>query len=112
MFSRNVRIAVIVHSCFLFIDCGLLSHPTNGWVTLAEKTSEGQVAVYTCILGFTLSDVTLATRTCLSTGEWRLTAPQCIVGELQYYKNLTLVSETDRQICPDGHKLALRGSAE
>ena len=89
MFSNNLRKVVKVHSCFPFIDCGLLSHPTNGWVTLAEKTSERQVAVYTCILGFTLSDVTLATRTCLSTGEWSLTAPQCIVGELQYYTNLT-----------------------
>ena len=89
MFSYNESTAVQVLLCFLFIDCGSLSHPINGWVTLAEKTSDGQVAVYTCTLGFTLSDVTLATRTCLSTGEWSLTAPQCIVGELQYYKNLS-----------------------
>ena len=65
-------------------DCGSLSNPTNGIVTLPEKTSEGQIAVYKCNVGFTLSDMTLAIRTCLSTGDWSMAAPECIVGEFEF----------------------------
>ena len=78
--SQKHNVVFIFTFWHFYKDCGLLTSPTNGKVTLPEVTSEGQTAVYSCNVGFALNDVTKEIRECLSTGEWSLSAPLCVVG--------------------------------
>lgn len=59
-------------------DCGGLPAPTNGEIVLPSVYSAGQIAVYSCDRGFSLTGP--STRTCLSSGLWNGTAPQCAEG--------------------------------
>ena len=65
-------------------DCGPLADPVHGSVTLPPVTSEGQIAVYSCDLNYALDlfDLSLAIRTCSSTGQWNGTAPKCTEGKV------------------------------
>lgn len=55
-------------------DCGPLSDPSNGDVSLGG-TTEGEVANYSCEGGFVL--VGAQSRTCQPDGQWSGTAPNC-----------------------------------
>ena len=55
-------------------DCGSLTDPANGSVTLTAGTS-GQTATYSCNTGYIL--VGDSTRTCQATGKWSGSAPTC-----------------------------------
>ena len=57
------------------VDCGTLTDPANGWVTLTVGTSLGQVATYNCNTGYNL--VGDSTRTCQAEGNWSGSAPTC-----------------------------------
>ena len=61
------------------VDCGNLSDPVNGTVTLTG-TVEGSIANYTCNEGF-LPDGPMV-RMCGSDGMWSAEAPEC-EGELE-----------------------------
>ena len=57
-------------------DCGGLSDPTNGQVTVNPNTLENSTATYSCDIGYDL--VGAETRTCQSkTGMWDGTEPTC-----------------------------------
>ena len=77
-------VCVILHS--LAIDCGLLSNPVNGVVSLGS-TAVGSVAAYQCNTGFTLSGDSL--RQCQDVngvGVWSGAAPICIGISLHMQK--------------------------
>ena len=57
------------------VDCGNLTHPANGQVTLTAGTTVGQIATYSCDTGYNL--VGDSTRTCQATGNWSGSAPTC-----------------------------------
>ena len=58
-----------VMNCIL-VDCGELSHPTNGQVTILRF-----IATYKCDLGYTL--VGDDSQTCLINGAWSDSPPLC-----------------------------------
>ena len=67
-----------LHFIFLILivaDCGNLTDPANGQVTLTAGTTFGQTATYSCNTGYNL--VENSTRTCQDTGEWSESAPTC-----------------------------------
>ena len=55
-------------------DCGNLSAPANGGISL-NSTLKGSVATYFCSLGFMLSSD--GQRVCQSNSTWSGTAPTC-----------------------------------
>ena len=57
------------------VDCGNLTDPANGQVTLTAGTTFGLTATYRCNTGYTL--VGDSTRTCQVTGNWSGSAPTC-----------------------------------
>ena len=57
------------------VDCGSLTDPGNGSVTLTVGTTSGQTATYSCNTGYNL--VGDSTRTCQATGNWSGSAPTC-----------------------------------
>ena len=59
---------------FTVVDCGRLSDPTNGDVSLRTTTFNSRAA-YSCNNGFLLVGQT--TRVCQSNGEWSGKAPVC-----------------------------------
>ncbi|XP_053405168.1 CUB and sushi domain-containing protein 1-like [Mercenaria mercenaria] len=56
------------------VDCGLLTSPENGIVTVSGLTYLN-IATYSCLTGFTLTGS--ATRICMSDGNWNSSAPSC-----------------------------------
>ena len=67
-----------LHDIFLIltaVDCGDLSDPANGSVTLTTGTTLGQTATYSCNTGYGL--VGDSTRTCQATGNWSGSEPTC-----------------------------------
>ena len=56
------------------VDCGNLTDPVNGQVTLTGTTF-GQTATYSCNTGYNL--VGDSNRTCQATGNWSGSAPTC-----------------------------------
>ena len=66
-----------LHNIFLIltVDCGTLTDPDNGWVTLTAGTTLGQTATYSCNTGYNLEGN--RTRTCQATGNWSESAPTC-----------------------------------
>ena len=58
------------------IDCGSLTNPVNGRVSLVEGTSFGDTAAYSCREGYSLSGT--ASRSCGADGQWSPSpAPTC-----------------------------------
>ena len=57
------------------MNCGSLSDPANGQVTLTTGKSFEQTATYSCDTGYNL--VGNSTRTCQATGNWSESAPTC-----------------------------------
>ena len=57
------------------VDCGTLTNPDNGEVNHTAETTIGQLATYSCNMGFNL--VGNNTRTCEATGVWSGSAPTC-----------------------------------
>ena len=88
--------------CFfpIAVDCGTLTNPANGQVTLTAGTTFGQTATYSCNTGYYL--VRGSTRTCQATGVWSGSAPTCkgmllswshaIVSPCAEYSGLTCYS--------------------
>ncbi len=66
-------------------DCGNLDNPINGEVMISPNTFENSIANYSCFEGYDL--VGDATRTCLSTKTWSLSAPLCQSKEKNSEKN-------------------------
>ena len=67
----------IIKTLFSFsavVDCGTLTNPQNGNVTLTTTTFMS-TATYSCNSGYTLSGN--ETRTCEASGTWSDTAPTC-----------------------------------
>ena len=64
------------------IDCGGLSDPANGQVTispgLVDLTGVGATATYTCNSSTGYMLVGTAMRTCQDSGQWSGMAPTCI----------------------------------
>ncbi|XP_053397800.1 neurogenic locus notch homolog protein 1-like isoform X1 [Mercenaria mercenaria] len=98
-------------------DCGGLTSPTNGEIQLPAIYSAGQIAVYSCDRGYSLTGP--GTRTCLDSGQWNGTAPQCTEGcpdpqppehgQVQTSNGLAS-GDTITYTCDDGY--ALVGAAE
>jgi len=63
----------ICHS-FVGSDCGDLSAPSNGQISI-NATTFGSMATYSCDLGYTLDGNT--SRTCQSNGQWSGSQPSC-----------------------------------
>ena len=57
------------------VDCGNLTDPSNGQVTLTAGTTFQQTATYSCNTGYNL--VGNSTHTCQATGNWSGSAPTC-----------------------------------
>ena len=60
-----------LHDTFLIlavVDCGNLTDPANGQVTHTTGTTFGQIATYSCNIGYNL--VGNSTGVCQDTGEW------------------------------------------
>ncbi|XP_053406177.1 sushi, von Willebrand factor type A, EGF and pentraxin domain-containing protein 1-like [Mercenaria mercenaria] len=57
-----------------FIDCGFLSNPENGTVSMSDSIYMS-TATYSCFTGFSLNGS--VTRTCMSDGNWNSSAPSC-----------------------------------
>ncbi|WAR08642.1 FBP1-like protein [Mya arenaria] len=100
-----------------FVDCGTLTNPTNGEVMNPSVTSVGQVATYSCFVGYGL--VGSKVRTCQSNGAWSGAAPICVFGcEAPVFPangrvNTTeglAVGHTIYYTCVDGYELV--GQAE
>ena len=59
-------------------DCNTLTAPLHGTVTYTNRrTTYGEVATFTCEVGFYLSHN--ETRTCGASGNWGGTTPECII---------------------------------
>ena len=56
-------------------ECGILSNPSGGSVSI-DKTTEGGVAAYSCNPGFEVTSGDTS-RTCQADGDWSGTAAQC-----------------------------------
>ena len=73
------QVTLILHDvCIILltaVDCGSLTDPANGNVTLNAGTKFEQTATYSCNTGYNL--VGDSTRTCQATGEWSGSAPTC-----------------------------------
>ena len=68
----------ILHDVFLIltaVDCGSLTDPDNGSVTLTAGTTVEQTATYSCNTGYNLLGD--STRTCQANGVWSGSAPTC-----------------------------------
>ena len=63
------------------VECGNLSHPDNGMVSLSGIVLDS-VATYTCDTGYDL--VGNNDRTCLATGNWSGNEPTCIEGKYNF----------------------------
>ena len=57
------------------VDCGALTNPANGQVSLPDGTTFGETATYSCDTGYNL--VGDSTRMCQATGMWSGSAPTC-----------------------------------
>ena len=57
------------------VDCGTLTNPANGSVSLPAGTTFGQTVTYSCSTGYNL--VGGNTRTCQATGVWSGNVPTC-----------------------------------
>ena len=57
------------------VDCGSLTDPANGQVTLIAGTTFGKTATYSCNTGYNLVGDSI--RTCQSSGNWSGSAPTC-----------------------------------
>ena len=68
------------------VDCGALTHPTNGQVSHTAGTTFGQTATYSCDVGYNLVGDSI--RICHATGVWSGSTPTCqgmLLLELEYY---------------------------
>ena len=76
MYLHNVYTSfqIVINSTGNTIDCGTLSSPSNGQVTLTG-TAVGSTATYDCNSGFNL--VGNMQRTCQNSGDWSGTQPTC-----------------------------------
>ena len=59
----------------LTVDCGSLTHPTNGSVSHTAGTTNGQTAIYSCDTGYNLEGN--STSMCQASGNWSGSAPTC-----------------------------------
>ena len=57
------------------VSCGQLDNPRNGSVDTSAGTSFGDVASYSCDVGYTLNGP--AERTCQDNGQWSGSMPTC-----------------------------------
>ena len=65
-----------VYIFFIFsANCGDPPAPMDGMVTTPTGTTEGNVALYNCFMGFVLNGQSI--RICLSSGVWGGVEPTC-----------------------------------
>ena len=69
------------------VDCGNLTNPMNGMVTLTTTTFES-TATYSCNMNYVLSGA--MTRMCRADGTWSGSDPNCIGEELPGLYTLTM----------------------
>ena len=77
------------------VNCGTLTDPPNGMVTLTNTTFGG-TATYSCNTGYTLSGD--MTRMCGADGNWTGSEPNC-VGECLHVLKYTLSREQPLSWC-------------
>ena len=65
-----------ITSCYVGIECELLTAQDNGSITIGPRTV-GSLVIYTCDDGFTLNVPTPAFRTCQLNGSWSEDQPTC-----------------------------------
>ena len=74
------------------VDCGNLTDPVNGSVTLTAGTTFRQTAIYSCNTDYNL--VGNSSRTCQATGEWSGSAPTCqsmsLMRDMKYFSYVHL----------------------
>lgn len=61
----------------VYADCGPLGNIQYGSVNTVAGTKFGDVATYTCDNGYRLEGP--VTRTCMATGNWTASEPDCII---------------------------------
>ena len=66
---------IIIFSVTNLVDCGDLSDPPNGAVSLTANTTLGSEANYVCDEGYTLSGCPM--RVCEASGNWSNSEPEC-----------------------------------
>ena len=70
------------------VDCGNLTHPTNGQVNHTSGTTFRETSTYSCNTGYDL--VGDSTRTCQATENWSGSEPTCqgmlLKGDLTFFK--------------------------
>ncbi|KAL4232596.1 hypothetical protein ACF0H5_007286 [Mactra antiquata] len=95
-------------------DCGSLTDPEFGQVLTVFGTTYGEVAEYTCIMGYQINGV--STRTCLDTGLWGASEPTCVIldcgpvanisnGDISYSTG-TIYGSTVTYSCVDGYEVS------
>ena len=74
-------------------DCGVLTSPANGTVTLSKNAEFGSLATFSCTTGYYLTRHTV--RMCSEDGVWSGTQPTCQKGlsfySIQYLVGLALI---------------------
>ncbi len=70
----HILVFMILFFYTVAVDCGPLTDPTNGFVTV-PITTFGSTATYTCITGYTVTGD--MTRTCGAGGMWSGSDPTC-----------------------------------
>ena len=60
---------------FIVVDCGALTDPDNGQVTLSNGASLNSEASYSCNIGFAINGT--STRTCQINNQWSGSEPTC-----------------------------------
>ena len=87
--GNSMCLSLKCHVVFLLltvVDCGTQSNPVNGQVSHTAGTTFGQMATYSCDLGYNL--VGDSNHTCRATGVWSGCAPTCqgmLLLEIGYY---------------------------
>ena len=94
--EQNMYVSCYILYSFIAIDCGDLSAPSNGHISITATTF-GSVATYSCDLGYTLDGST--SRICQSNGQWSGSQPSCsgewsllIIKQNMYHATFCIVS--------------------
>ena len=73
--NRPIDLHDVFFSLATVTDCGSLTDPDNGQVTLTAGTTVGRNASYSCNTGYNLVGDSI--RTCQASGFWSGNAPTC-----------------------------------
>ena len=84
--ANNMMYVMYLSIWHAVVDCSTLNAPANGQVSHTAGTTFGQMATYSCDVGYNL--VGDSNHTCRATGVWSGCAPTCqgmLLLEIEYY---------------------------